>query len=82
MADEKQVASDIAVAGFASKVTQGGAVVGIAGWLAANWVGVAGVLIAFAGFAVNVYFQRRRDKREEAESQARLDQIRFSRDAS
>lgn len=56
-----------------SKTTWAGALGGMAGWLASiNWLGVAGLLIAIAGFLTNLYFARRRDKREEVESAARI----------
>lgn len=56
-----------------SKTTWAGALGGFAGWVASvNWLGVAGLLIAIAGFLTNLYFARRRDKREEVESAARI----------
>ena len=56
-----------------SKTTWAGALGGFAGWVASvNWLGVAGLLIAIAGFLTNLYFARRRDKREEAETAARI----------
>lgn len=56
-----------------SKTTWAGALGGMAGWIASvNWLGVAGLLIAIAGFMTNLYFARRRDKREEAETAARI----------
>lgn len=79
--------ADVIGAAIASKVTQAGAFAGIFGWLAQiNWIGVSGVLIALAGLATNYYFQHRRDKREQAESVARIQALRdqcgldFSRD--
>ena len=51
----------------------GGAVTGLIGWLGAiNWLGLAGVLIAFLGMAGGLYFQIRRDRREEREHQAKM----------
>lgn len=56
-----------------NKTMWGGAWGGVVGWLAnVNWLGLAGFLIALAGLVANVYFMRRRDKREEAESAARI----------
>lgn len=61
----------------ASKVTQGGAVAGFLGWVVqVNWIGLTGVLIALAGLAANLYFQHRRDKREEQESKERISSLR------
>lgn len=59
-----------------TKTTWAGALGGFAGWLASvNWLGIAGLAIAVAGFLTNLYFARRRDKREEAESAARIAEI-------
>lgn len=64
-------------AAAANKVTQAGAVAGVFGWLAQiNWIGLSGVLIALAGLATNYYFQYRRDRREQAESAARIEALR------
>lgn len=50
-------------------VTGGGA--GIVGWLASlNWLGLIGTAVAVMGLAANVYFQKRRDSREQAEQEA------------
>lgn len=64
-------------ASVANKFTFGGAITGFLGWMAQiNWIGLAGVLIALAGLAANFYFQHRRDKREQAESVARIQALR------
>lgn len=61
----------------ANRTTEAGAVTGVVGWLASvNWIGWFGVMIALGGFAANIYFQRKRDKREQAESEARLAALR------
>lgn len=60
-----------------NKATVAGAVTGFMGWaVQVNWIGIAGVLIALLGFCVNFYFQHRRDKREAAESLARIAALR------
>lgn len=60
-----------------NKATITGAGVGVVGWAAqVNWLGICGVLIAALGFAVNFYFQRRRDQREARESEARIAALR------
>ena len=60
-----------------NKATITGASVGVVGWAAqVNWLGICGVLIAALGFAVNFYFQRRRDHREARESEARIAALR------
>lgn len=68
---------EAAGAAITSKVTQGGAVAGIFGWLVQiNWIGLAGVLIGLIGLAANMYFQHRRDKRETLESIERIQALR------
>lgn len=57
---------------ISTKTTWGGAITGFLGWLAqVNWIGLAGVMIAGAGLAANLYFQHRRDKREQADREDR-----------
>lgn len=64
-------------ASVASKGMVVGAATGVAGWLSqVNWIGIAGVGIAVLGFLVNTYFQVRRDRREDAESAARIQALR------
>ena len=41
-----------------------------------EWLGLSGVFIALVGLAANIYFQHRRDKREAAESMARIAALR------
>lgn len=60
-------------ASIANKGMLVGGVTGMAGWLTqVNWIGVTGALVAVVGLLVNVYFQARRDRREAAESAARI----------
>ncbi|QLI49453.1 holin [Pseudomonas phage vB_PaeM_USP_18] len=77
MADKgAEIAIEVAGASVANKATAVGAATGIAGWVAqVNWIGLSGVLIAILGLLVNFYFQHRRDKREAAESAARIEAI-------
>ena len=83
MADRAEIAVEVLGASSASKVTQGGAVAGVFGWLASvNWIGLSGVLIALLGLLMNWYFQRRRDRRESAESAARIRAIEGSCDVA
>lgn len=64
-------------ASISSKMTMAGAAAGFFGWAAQiNWIGLSGVLIAIAGLATNYYFQHRRDRREAAESNARIAALR------
>lgn len=73
---------EVVGASAANKATAVGAVTGAVGWLAkVNWLGLSGVFIAILGFLVNFYFQYRRDKREAAESAARIEAIKGRCDA-
>ncbi|WFC66335.1 holin [Achromobacter denitrificans] len=61
----------------ANRTTEAGAVTGVVGWAAqVNWIGWAGVLVAVVGLLANLYYQRRRDRREQAESEARMAALR------
>lgn len=68
----------------ASIASSGGKLAGVSGafaaassWIAGvNWVTVSGALVAVGGLVVNVYFNYRRDQREQRELEARLDAIR------
>ncbi|MGH8381759.1 holin [Pseudomonas sp.] len=64
-------------ASVANKGMLVGAATGFFGWLSqVNWIGIAGVAVAVLGLLVNVYFQSRRDRRESAESAARIQALR------
>ena len=68
---------EVVGASVANKGMAVGAVVGTAGWLSQiNWIGIAGVVVAVVGLLVSTYFQMRRDRREHAESQARIQALR------
>lgn len=67
---------------FSNRTTEAGAITGVVGWMASvNWIGWAGVFIALLGLFANLYYQRRRDRREQAESEARLEALRRQRDS-
>lgn len=73
MADKTELAVEVVGVSVANKATVAGAVTGALGWVAQiNWIGLAGVMVAMLGLLTNVYFQHRRDKRETAESAARI----------
>lgn len=78
MADRSaEIAIEVVGASVANKATVAGAVTGTFGWLAQiNWIGLTGVIVAVLGLIISFYFQHRRDRREEAESAARLEAIR------
>lgn len=68
---------EVVGASVANKGMAVGAVVGTAGWLSqVNWIGIAGVVVAVVGLLVSTYFQIRRDRRENAESQERIKALR------
>lgn len=72
----RDAAIEASAIGFTAKATQGGAAAGLLGWFVqVNWLGLTGVLVAVIGLVANLYFQRRRDKREHAEHLARMAQI-------
>ena len=57
---------------ISNKGMLGGAIAGLYGWLIqVNWIGLGGFLIALIGLSANIYFQHRRDKREQAEREER-----------
>lgn len=69
--------SDAAGISIANKTMLGGAATGLVGWFSQiNWVGVIGAAVAVVGLASNIYFQMRRDRRESAESKARIAALR------
>lgn len=51
----------------------GGSAASAVGWLASNnTVVVTGLFVTILGFLINLYFQRRRDKRETRESELKM----------
>ena len=67
---------EVVGASVASKGMITGGAVGFVGWLSqVNWIGMAGVAVAVLGLVISTYFQIRKDRREHAESQARLQAI-------
>ena len=77
MADKMELAMEVVGASVANKTTVAGAVTGAVGWVAdINWIGLIGAAVAVLGLAANIYFQIRRDRREAAESAARIEALR------
>lgn len=74
MKDESvSAAVEVAGASVASKVTTAGAgVTGLGWWFSSEAAVFVGILIGVAGYLTNVYFQLRRDRREQRESEARM----------
>lgn len=61
------------MAAAGSKATYTGAGASILGWVLSSEFGILmGVLIGVGGLCVNFYFQRQRDKREQAEHERRM----------
>lgn len=67
------VAVDAAAISIANKTMTSGALAGAVGWLGQlNWLGAIGAFVALVGLAANIHFQLRRDRRESAESRAKI----------
>lgn len=68
---QAQEAAAAAVGTIATKTTNIGAATAVgAGFLANNWIGIAGLLIGLAGFLVNWYFKYRTFKLLEKEKES------------
>ncbi len=68
---------EVVGASVANKGMMVGAATGVVGWLSqVNWIGISGVVIAVLGLVISTYFQVRRDRREHAESNARIQALR------
>jgi hypothetical protein len=64
---------DQIVSAAASKITYGGAIASILGWMTSTEFGVIiGAIGVIGGLIVNTYFKWRRDHREAKEHRARL----------
>lgn len=73
----KQEAFDATAAAISSKVTYTGATAATASWLLSSEFGVLfGLLLGLLGLLTNLYFQHRRDKREEMLAQRQMDKMR------
>jgi hypothetical protein len=72
MIPENQIqdAATVAAAAAASKVTNLGAATAVgAGFLADNWIGLAGLLVGVAGFVVKWYYEHKTFKLIEKEKE-------------
>lgn len=73
MSGKTEIAAEVVGASVGNKLMATGAGTGLLAWAAQlNWLGLIGALVAVLGLAANVWFQIRRDRREAAESAARL----------
>lgn len=60
---------------IASKTTYSGSAAAILGWfMAINWLGVVGAIVAVSGLIINFIFLLRRDRRETLEHIKRMHQ--------
>lgn len=76
MNDLKQHAIEQASAATASKLTYTGGATSMAGWLISNeFIAVGGFALAVLGFAVNVYFKVRDDRRQQSIYDAQMRDI-------
>jgi hypothetical protein len=61
------------IAAAANKATYGGASASVLGWMLSSEFGMlAGLLIGLGGLAMSWHFQRKRDRREQAEHDRRM----------
>lgn len=68
---------DASAISVATKTTASAGAAGLYSWIASvNWIGVISVFVAVVGLVANLYFQRRRDKREHEEHLAKLAELR------
>jgi hypothetical protein len=73
IAEKTQQALDVTLATAGSKTTYAGAGISTVSWITSSEVGVfAGILIGVIGLAINFYFSRKRDAREQAEHELRM----------
>lgn len=71
MIDQQTLDASMAAAG--SKATYTGAGAFSVGWLLSSEFGIlVGIVIGVAGLLVNLYYSRKRDKREQAEHDRRM----------
>lgn len=69
----KDQAAESAVAAIANKVTYGGGATALWGaYTASDIAAVVGAVVAIVGFAVNYYFRRKDNKRNEEYHRARM----------
>jgi hypothetical protein len=70
-------AIEVGVAAVASKSTYAGAGTSFLGWLlSSEFTVIFGIVVAFAGLAVNWYYKAKADRRSEAEHGARMARLR------
>lgn len=76
MNDPYRQALEATAAATASKATYTGSITTITGWLMSNeFIAVGGFALAVLGFAVNVYFRLKEDRRQQREHDAQMHEI-------
>lgn len=72
----EQAALETAITATATKTTLAGGGVSVIGLLTSiDWLSFIGVMVAILGLLINIYFQIRKDRREDRESNARIEAI-------
>lgn len=67
------LADQLADLASGNKVTQTGALTSVGSWIVSSEAGVIiGLIVGVSGLVMQWYFNRRRDKREQAEHEARM----------
>lgn len=73
---DKQTALETTVSSYATKAMGTGGATALAGGLTANEImAFVGVVLAGLGFLTNLWFQHRRDRREDREHQRRMEMM-------
>lgn len=73
MQSVNELAVETVVISTANKSMATGALTSLLGFFASiNWLSLTGSLVAIIGLFANIYFQKRRDRREAEESKARI----------
>jgi hypothetical protein len=76
LADIPQQTVDATLAAAGTKATYTGAGTFTVGWLLSSEFGIlVGIVIGVAGLVMQFYYSRKKDKREEQEHKARMEQL-------
>jgi hypothetical protein len=73
IAEQTQQAIDVTLSTAGSKATYAGAGISTVSWITSSEFGMlAGIVIGVVGLAINFYYSRKRDAREQAEHQLKM----------
>lgn len=76
MMDSGNSSTEAVVGTVATSTMKGGNVATVIGWMASNEaIALIGILITICGFIVNLYFQWKRDRREQELQRAKLREL-------